>query len=119
MINHFNYIWGKEKGQDENHLALNSSSSLLQQSTNDTNFISCGYIFVKSGTHQSPLTALMCSISTPRAGFEPATDPSLVDCSIQLNYRDDLSYDKETILVDNISINFKSVKFKMTGECWT
>ncbi len=110
-----NYIWGKEKGQDENHLALNSSSS--KHSTNDNLFISRRNIFVKSGAYQSPLTALMCSISAPRARFEPATVPSLVECSIQLNYRGDLSYDKEAIIFDNISINNKHVKIIITEAC--
>lgn len=106
-----NKIWGKEKEQDENHLALNPSNS--EQSTNDNKFISYRNIFVKRGTHQSPLTALMCSISAPRAGFEPATDPSLVDCSIQLSYRGDLIYDKESIIIDNLSNSIRKVNKKL------
>ena len=56
-----------------------------------------------SGTHKSLLSAFMCPISAPQAGFEPASDLSTVDRFIQLSYRGDLSYASNNI--DNSSIS--------------
>ena len=92
---------GNKKGQGGIHPALLSGS--LKQSTVDVLNISFENIFVKSGTHKSPLSAFIRPISAPRAGFEPATHPSTVDCSIQLSYRGDLSYASNNI--DNSSIS--------------
>ena len=54
----------------------------------------------------------MCSISTPRAGFEPAFGLSVEDCFIQLSYRGDLSCDIVTNIFDNISNNNYNVNGK-------
>ena len=95
-----------KKGQGEFHPALVLLGSLFpnedkRSSTESRKNIALKNIFVKSGTHKSLLPAFMCSISTPRAGFELASDLSVEDRFIQLSYRGVLSFDNRTSNFDN------------------
>ena len=115
-----------KKGQGEFRLAhaLSDSSTDKRSSTESLTIvtplpkddirISLFKYIVKSGTHKSLLPAFMCSISTPRAGFELASDLSVEDRFIQLSYRGVLSFDNRTSNFDNLSINDDLVK----GECY-
>ena len=99
----------QEKRQGENHLALLSCSLIHKFHFAESGLnISSGNSDVNdqiAGMQPAVLPSGLHSLQVLPAGFEPASGPSTKDCFIQLSYRGDLSYDNESIIFDNISIN--------------
>ena len=97
-----------KKGQDEIHLALALLGSLFPNE--DKINLTCKYYLVKDGILSFSHRPRQNPIQSPQAGFEPASASSLGRRFIQLSYRGHLIFDKESIIIDNLSNSNCSVK---------